>query len=91
MRDFVTFVLVIFLFYAILSFAFWSVGLFLLRSKKKRLSMFGFELYAQSTIAKPSNVAKHCPCTDEACKSCRYWTCSKYPYRKEDEKNEKQS
>lgn len=73
------------------SFLAWAFGSLFMRSKSTKLRFIGFRLYAQSDLAKPSNVADRCPCTDEACKSCTFWTCSKYPHRKVNNKNEKQS
>lgn len=89
MLEFIAFVLIMLTVIVGLSFVYWALGSILLISKSSKFRCIGFKLYAQSDLAKPSNVADRCPCTDEACKSCTFWTCSKYPHRKENNKNEK--
>lgn len=91
MLDFFAFVFIMVTVTVGFSFVYWAYGSILLRSKSSKLRCIGFRLYAQSDLAKPSNVADRCPCTEEACNSCTFWTCSKYPHRKENKKNEKQS
>lgn len=91
MLEFIVFLMVVVFVTVVVSAIAWAVGSLLMRSKSRNVRCFGFKLYAESDLAKPFHVAERCPCTDEACKSCRYWTCSKFPYRKDDVKNEKQS